>query len=143
MGSHFTAELFNHVTSMCGMCHVFTTPYNPQANGVCERFNATMCDSLASMINKKKNDWDELLSKVVLSYNTSRHSTTKFTPFEMMFGRLCKLSFDLPKRTTFIEPHQYVKQLQEYLADVKNLARINIEQTQRKIKTTFRCLSNK
>ncbi|CAF4875054.1 unnamed protein product, partial [Rotaria sp. Silwood2] len=38
------------------------------------------------------------------------------TPFELMFGREIKLPFDLPKRTTtIIEPHQYVKQLQEYL----------------------------
>ena len=136
-GSHFTAELFNQVVSLCGVCHVFTTPYNPQANGICERFNATMCDSLASMCNEKKNNWDDQLSKVVFSYNTSRHSTTKFTPFEMMFGRLCKLPFDPPTKTSIIEPQLYVKNLQSYLNDVKDTARRNIEQVQRRSKQRY------
>ncbi|CAF4992161.1 unnamed protein product, partial [Rotaria socialis] len=39
-GTHFTAELFNAIMSLCGVCHIFTTPYNPKSNGVCERFNA-------------------------------------------------------------------------------------------------------
>ena len=51
-GSHFTSELFNGITSLCGICHLYTTPYNPKANGVCERFNSTMCDSLAAICNK-------------------------------------------------------------------------------------------
>lgn len=133
-GSHFTSRLFNHVTSLCGAVHVFTTPYNPQANGLCERFNSTMCDSLAALCNGKKN-WHDHLSKVVFSYNTSRHSTTKFTPFEMMFGRLCKLPFDLPKKTTIIEPHQYVEDLYRYLNDINGMAQLNIEQAQAKSKT--------
>lgn len=134
-GSHFTSRLFNQVTSLCGAVHVFTTPYNPQANGLCERFNATMCDSLAAMCNEKKNNWHEHLSKVAFSYNTSRHSTTKFTPFEMMFGRLCKLPFDLPRKTTIIEPHQYVQDLHRYMNDINEMARQNIEHIQRKSKT--------
>ena len=136
-GSHFTADLFNQITSLCGVCHVFTTPYNPQSNGVCERFNATMCGSLASICNSRRTNWNEQLSRIVFSYNTTRHSTTKFTPFEMMFGRLCKLPFDLPKRTTIIEPHQYVKELREYLTSIKHSARTNIEQMQIKSKKRY------
>ena len=136
-GSHFTAELFNQITSLCGVCHVFTTPYNPQSNGVCERFNATMCDSLASICNTKRTNWNEQLSKITFSYNTTRHTTTRFTPFEMMFGRLCKLPFDLPKKTTIVEPNQYVKELQEYLTSINHIARTSIEQMQMKSKQRY------
>lgn len=133
-GSHFTSQLFNYVTSFCGVFHAFTTPYNPRGNSVCERFNATMCDSLASMCNIKRNNWDDQLPKVVLSYNTSRHTTTKFTPFELMFGRICKLPFDPPRTTSVVEPHQYVTELSNYLNDIKDAAQTNIERTQVKAK---------
>jgi transposase InsO family protein len=85
-GSHFTAELFNQIMSLYGICHIYTTPYNPQANGACERFNSSMCDSLSSICNNRRNDWDQQLSKSIFAYNTSRHTTTKLTPFEIMFG---------------------------------------------------------
>ncbi len=71
-----------------------------------------MCGSLATICDKKRTNWDQQLSKLVFSYNTSRHASTKLTPFELMFGRVAKLPFDLRKPTkTIIEPHQYVKNL--------------------------------
>jgi transposase InsO family protein len=137
-GTHFTAELLNSIMSLYGTCHVFTTPYNPKANGVCERFNSSMCDSLASMCNHKRTDWDQQLSKLIFAYNTSRHTSTKLTPYEMMFGRLCKLPYDLPKQTTtIIEPHQYVKQLQDYLEVAKQFAQLHIRNSQNRSKQHY------
>ena len=137
-GTHFTAELFNSIMSSYSICHVFTTPYNPQANGVCERFNSSMCDSLSSFCNKRRTDWDQQLSKLTFAYNTSRHVSTKLTPYEMMFGRLCKLPFYLPKSsTTIIESHQYVKQLQDYLELAKEFARTNGFNSQKKSKERY------
>ena len=44
-----------------------------------------------------------------------------------MFGRLCKLPFDLPKSTTTInEPHQYVGQLKEYLEAARQMVHTQI-----------------
>ncbi|CAM2726315.1 unnamed protein product [Rotaria socialis] len=137
-GTHFTAELFNAIMSLCGVCHIFTTPYNPKSNGVCERFNASMCDVLSATCNTKRNDWDEQLSKITFAYNSSRHVTTKLTPFELIYGRLCKLPFDLPQRTTTVtEPHLYVKQLNEYLQMAKQIARSNIKISQEKSKQRY------
>ncbi|CAF1478973.1 unnamed protein product, partial [Adineta steineri] len=136
-GTHFTAQLFNTIASTFGICHVFTTPYHPQANGVCERFNATMCDSLAAICNSKRTNWDEQLSKITFAYNTSRHVTTKLTPFELMYGRLCKLPFDLPTQTTTINSHQYVQQLQQYLKLTREMVQTNIELSQKKSKERY------
>ena len=131
-GTHFTSSLFNSIMSIYGICHVFTTPYNPRANGVCERFNSSMCDSLASICNGNKSNWDEQVSKVIFAYNASRHSTTGFTPYELMFGRLCKLPFDLPSTTTVAEPHSYIKQLKQYIKEANQAVRANIMFNQRK-----------
>jgi transposase InsO family protein len=134
-GTHFTAELFNAIMDKCGVCHVLITPYQPQSNGACERFNATMCGSLAAICNKKRTDWDQQLSKTTFAYNTSRHVSTKLTPFEMMHGRTCKLPFDLPKKkTTIVEQHEYVKHLHDYLETAKQMAKETIEHRQQQSK---------
>jgi transposase InsO family protein len=130
-GPHFTAELFNAVTSLCGVCHVFTTPYHPQSNGVCERFNSSLCENLSSICNDKRTDWDQQLSKTTFAYNTSRHTSTKITPFELMYGRRCRLPFDLPTtKTSVTQPHQYLEQLEEYLRSATSTAIENIQHQQ-------------
>jgi len=97
-----------------------------------------MCDSLATICDKKRTNWDQQLSKLVFSYNTSRHASTKLTPFELMFGRVAKLPFDLRKKTkTIIEPHQYVKNLKEYLEVEKHMTIENILNSQDKSKRCY------
>lgn len=70
--------------------YIYSTIYNSQSNGVCERFNASMCDSLVSICNKKRTNWDQQLWKRVFAYNARHHFRTKLTPFKLMFGRLYK-----------------------------------------------------
>ncbi|CAF3438658.1 unnamed protein product [Rotaria sp. Silwood2] len=38
-GRHFTSSLYTFLLKLADCCHVKTTPYNPQANGQCERQN--------------------------------------------------------------------------------------------------------
>ena len=45
--------------------HRLTTPYNPQANGLDERFNQTLSNSLSKYAQENKECWDEDLQHVV------------------------------------------------------------------------------
>ena len=74
---------------------VRTTPYHPQGDGITERFNGTIQTMLASCVNKNQTNWDMLLPALAFAYNTSTHSTTKFTPFELVYGRKPKVPLDL------------------------------------------------
>ena len=42
---------------------------------------------LVKFCQKQKDVWDQHLDTCTFGYNTSRHDSTKFTPFELMFGR--------------------------------------------------------
>ena len=50
---------------------------------------------LRKYIQEKKEKWDDYLDTCSLAYNTSQHESTKFTPFEIMFGRKAILPLDL------------------------------------------------
>ena len=54
---------------------------------VSERFNQTLQNMLAQFVSTKKEMWSSYLDTCVFAYNTSRHESTKYCPFELMFGR--------------------------------------------------------
>ena len=139
-GLHFSAETFNAITSLCGVCHVYTTPYHSGANRTCEWFNALICDSLASICNRRRTDWDCQVSKTNFAYNTSVYVTTGFTPFELIYGRRCKLPFDLAKiSTTITHPYQYLQPLKGYLKTATHIAADQIRLKQAKAKQRYEC----
>ena len=64
-----------------------TSIYNPKANGRIERANKTIKKMISHFVNKKHNNWHEILSYVVFAYNVSYHESTKFSPFNLVYGR--------------------------------------------------------
>ncbi|GET63738.1 DDE-type integrase/transposase/recombinase [Rhizophagus irregularis DAOM 181602=DAOM 197198] len=55
-GSHFNNKLVKSLMEEFQIKHNFSTPYHPKTNGLIERFNKTLCESLAKLSNIE--DWD-------------------------------------------------------------------------------------
>jgi hypothetical protein len=72
-----------------------TSPYHQQTNGQCERFNRTMSGMLAKYVKDNQANWDKYLPTCILEYNCSKHSTTKETPYFMVFNQEPRLPIDL------------------------------------------------
>ena len=47
---------------------------------------------------KKKEEWATYLDNCVFAYNTSRHESSGFTPFQLMFNRQATLPIDINVR---------------------------------------------
>ncbi|CAG8742563.1 19509_t:CDS:1, partial [Gigaspora rosea] len=71
--------------------HHYLTPYYLQTNGLVERFNKTLCESIAKLVNNKR-DWNLLISSILFAYRTAKQNTTKMTPFYLVYGRESRLS---------------------------------------------------
>lgn len=102
------------ITEICKLLHIEkrrTTPYHPQSDGLVERFNRTLGDMLATAV---KFQWEEHVSKVVMAYNTSKHSTTGYSPFYLMFCREARIPIDLMYETptSDVPMPDYVAKLQ-------------------------------
>ena len=50
---------------------------------------------LVKFASTKKETWDEHLDHCVFAYNTSRHESSLYSPFEVMFGRKATLPVEL------------------------------------------------
>ena len=137
-GTHFVANLFEAISSRCGIHHITASTYHPQTNGLTERFNSTLCNSISTYVNRQQSDWDEFLSSVTFAYNTSKQASTNFDPFTLMFGRPPLLPFDAPKDiVTISSPNDYYLQLHRFLVQAKALARANVTTHQQVYKNRY------
>ncbi|UYV69292.1 hypothetical protein LAZ67_6003153 [Cordylochernes scorpioides] len=63
--------------------------YNPQANGLIERMNATITGKLRLLyLENPKTSWTKLIKQVVQIYNKSPHTVTGFPPIILMYNSI-------------------------------------------------------
>jgi transposase InsO family protein len=125
-GRHFSSSLYEALVKLTGCCHIKTSPYNPQANGQCERHNATLVPNLVALSNHSRSNWDEKLTPTTFNYNATRHDSTGYTPFELMFARYPRFIADLPSSATI--PHHvshYHHTMQQFVEHTTIAARHN------------------
>ena len=79
--------------------HSVSTPYHPQSNSLGERANAT----IKAMMNKLSLDnptaWDRLLQCALFAYREVPQETTRFAPFELVYGSIPRGSLTLLRDT--------------------------------------------
>ena len=84
--THFNNQVIAKLMEKFQIKHLFSTPYHPQTNGLVERFNRTLCESLAKL-SENETEWDRKISPVLFAYRTSKNATTKMTPFYLTYER--------------------------------------------------------
>ena len=94
-GRDFESSLVKGLCQMYGIKKTHTTPYHPQGNGQCERFNRTLRDLLRTLSAEKKKKWPQYLQEVVQAYNNTPHASTGFAPHHLLFGQEPRLAIDV------------------------------------------------
>lgn len=82
--------------------------------------NKVLADMLSMYVNTRQNDWDQFIPFVLFAYRTSQHSTTKETPFYLLYGRHPRLPID---EALLSEENPYLVDQKEY--NVKFIERIS------------------
>ena len=90
-GGQFCSALFQAWLLTTGINHITTSTHAPQANGLVERQHRTLIEMLRKKLAENPEHtmfWPHVLLRVVLEYNTAASRVTKYTPFELHYGRL-------------------------------------------------------
>ena len=91
-GTAFTSEEFRVFLSNNGIRHARVSPYHPASNGLAERAVQTFKQGM-----RKCNigTLEERLSRFLLNYRITPHSTTGQSPAELLMGRRIRSRLDL------------------------------------------------
>ena len=94
-GRNFESDLIQEFCKIAGVKKLHTTPYHPQSNGQSERFNSTLCNMLGTLSDEEKSDWKSHLGCMTHAYNCTKHASTNYSPYYLMFGRHPRLPIDV------------------------------------------------
>lgn len=81
----FTSQVIKELTNLFGSKKVFATAYHPQSNKV-ERSHKPLVAYLRGFTDENPEHWDDLVIYSVFVYNNTEHSTTGYTPHELLHG---------------------------------------------------------
>ena len=140
-GVQFVSNLMEEVSRLISVKQIFTSPYNPRCNGLCEKTNAVLKSMLKKMCEERPQDWDRYLPAVLFAYREVPQASTGFAPFELLYGRQVRGPLQILKelwtgseeseiRTTY----QYVLDLQERLEQTCRVVRQNLMSAQQQQK---------
>lgn len=128
------AEFINTTMSeVCKLLHVNklqSTAYHHESIGALENTHKQLGAFLRIQCNNYPDTWSTWLPYWCFSYNTSVHSATNYTPYELVYGKKCNLPSNL---STIVEPlynhDSYPLQLKYRLQVSQNDARKNLIKT--------------
>lgn len=85
-GKQFMSTLFKDICVYLKTNKINTTAYHPQCNGLTEKFNGTLCQTLLMYVDEKQSNWDEFINPALFAYRTSVQETTKIAPCDIIYG---------------------------------------------------------
>ena len=94
-GKNFLSKLVCEVCKLLAIDKLNTSPYHPMTDGLVERFNSFISQSLSMYISANQKDWDEFLPSILFAYHTLLQATTGDSPFYLLYGREPRLPLDV------------------------------------------------
>lgn len=83
-----------------------TSTYHPQLNGLCERQNRTIKDSLVKVLGGNPCNWPNTIEGDLFAHRASKHSSTKFSPCLLMCNLEPTLLIDVNKSLVTIDGNE-------------------------------------
>ena len=137
-GSNFVSSLMKRICKRFRIRKDTTTPYRAASNGMIERFHHSLVEYIKQYADQD-DEWDEWLDLATFSHNTTVHSSTEMTPFEIVFGKIARL----PSDSAVTEGEQlptyenYMVDLVTRLNEIKKLAYYNLIESKKKSKEIY------
>ncbi|CDJ64730.1 hypothetical protein ENH_00078760 [Eimeria necatrix] len=82
----FQSDLWQQLCSRFNIKRRMSSSCHPQSNGQTEWISRTMEQMLRTYMQSDEREWERLLPVLELAYNSTSHSSTELSPFEVMIG---------------------------------------------------------
>ena len=93
--NEFRNEVMQELAKLIVSEQIFTAPYMPSTNGLCERVHRFAQNILQNSIRENLQEWDTYLPTIRFAIITAVIDGLKFSPYELVFGRTATLPANL------------------------------------------------
>ena len=83
----FVSKFWKHLMLLTGIKTKMSTTYHPQTDGASERTNKTVEQCLRFHVERNQKGWKRALPRVRFQMMNTVNKSTKFTPFQLRFGK--------------------------------------------------------
>jgi len=143
-GSNLSSEMLQELWRMYGSKMQHCSVYHPQGNSVIEQSHSTMKNILKKMIAEQPKLWHRYIDPLLFAMRSVPNSS-RYSPFELMFGRRCRTHMSILKELWTGQDHepevkttyQYVLDLRERIEETCKLAQEELIRAQEKNKKYF------
>ena len=94
-GREFVNTVNAELHRLTGVEQRVTSAYHPQANGLVERQNRTIKNTLIKVLDENPSTWPFIIEGVLFAHRVSVHSSTKYSPFKLLYNRDPVLPIDV------------------------------------------------
>lgn len=126
-GSEFTSKVMSEMCNILNIKQTIATSYHHQSIGALENTHKVLGAYLRIQTNNHSSSWSSWLPYWCFSYNTTVHTETKYTPYELVFGQLCRLPNNL---SSTVEPlynfDNYVSEFKYRMQKAQHDAKCNL-----------------
>ena len=84
-GTQFVSQVMREVTRLISVKQMFSSPYHPMANGLCEKCNGTLKKMLIRTCSEQPKEWDRFIEPLLFAYREVPQESTGFSPFELLY----------------------------------------------------------
>jgi len=115
--AHFTKEL----NRLLGIKLASSTAWHPQTDGQTEHINQELDQYLRLFVNKRQDDWYDLLPLAEFQHNNHVHSATQHPPFLLDTGRLSRMGFEPRRNPSSLETvNEFTERMRTAIEEAKS-----------------------
>ena len=126
-GKNFESQFIKELCELAKVQKLRMTPYRPQTNGSCERFNGTLISMLGTLPSHVKKSWPEWISMLTHAYNCTMSQSMGFSPFFLMFSWIPRILIDVEFGVTL--PNFLDTSRQNYNTEVESTFEMGIQKS--------------
>ncbi len=122
-GKEFLNKIATELYQKLDIKSTHTAPAHPQCNSQAEVFNKSLAKFLKNVVDETTLNWEWYLAPLMFCYNTSYHTTTKSTPFELTYGMKPRLpSLPIPELQRISYGEGFVSERLQILKKAREVA---------------------